>query len=156
MWKSYQVHYKNKYPKCQVKYSETSFDVFDYSGEHHLVSLRKNGAGQVVDVSEEHGCFEKHDLSPIPKESRRYKLYPSGKVAPSEEYIERKKWMEENHKLSAHGYPYIEDEKTFEKNRVAAESQLRREEAEARALAKAEVKALPPVVKEEELSLSDE
>ena len=111
-WKPLQVHYKNKYPKCQVRFSDSSFDVFDQSGEHHLVAIRKNGAGQIVDVSEEHGCFEKHDLSPIPKESRRYKLYADGKVAPAEEYEERKEWVEKNAKKSAHGYAYVEAEKS--------------------------------------------
>lgn len=113
-WKSLQVHYKNKYPKCQVKFSETSFDVFDQSGEHHLISLNKNGAGQIVCNSESDGCFEKHDLSPIPKEARVYKLYKDNKVAPSEEYDERKQWVKENAKVAAHGYLVVESEKEYE------------------------------------------
>lgn len=71
--KSLIVHYKNKYPNAQVTGSEDRLDVFSVHGKH-LVALRKNGAGQIVDFSEQLGCEERHDLSPIVKESRLKKL----------------------------------------------------------------------------------
>jgi hypothetical protein len=108
--KSYICHYKNKYPSCQIKASEDSLDVYSEQG-HHLVSLAKNGAGQIVDRSEEMGCFERHDLSPIPKDARCFKLYSDGKIAPAEEYQERAAWVKEHKKESAHGYYYIEAQK---------------------------------------------
>ncbi len=98
MFKPYVVHYKNKYPDCQVRTSDSSLDVYSKEG-HHLVSLRKNGAGQLVDVSEEEGCEERHDLSPIPKESRRFKLYANGMIGKAEEFEDRSKWVEENCKF---------------------------------------------------------
>lgn len=77
--KSLVVHYKNKYPDCMVNSSENSLDVYSVHGAH-LVAVRKNGAGQVYDASAELGCVEKHDLSPICKESRVNKLFSCGKI----------------------------------------------------------------------------
>lgn len=103
MFKPYAVHYKNKYPDCQVRTSGSSLDVYSKEG-HHLVSLRINGAGQLVDVSEEEGCEERHDLSPIPKESRRFKLYANGMIGKSEEFEERTVWVKEHAKRAKGGY----------------------------------------------------
>jgi hypothetical protein len=75
--KSLIVHYKNKYPDCQVSGDESRVDVFTATGKH-LIAIRKNGAGQVYDASEELGCAERHDLSPIVKESRVNKLCVDG------------------------------------------------------------------------------
>lgn len=86
--KSYYVHYRNKYPGGQVRASEDAVDVYDRYG-NHAVALRKNGSGQWADHSEELGCKDRHDLSPIPKEVRAMKLYPNGKVGPAEEHAER-------------------------------------------------------------------
>ena len=89
MSQSYIAHYKNKYPKGQVKASDSSLDVWDRDGEH-VVALRKDGAGQWKCVSKEVGARDEHDLSPIPKEARVHKLYKDGRIAPSEEAAERK------------------------------------------------------------------
>ncbi len=86
--KSYVVHYKNKYPDSKVSWSDDSVDVHDKNGDHR-VALRKNGAGMWVDVSEEHGCSDRHDLAPIPKEARAFKLYADGKIGRAEEHDER-------------------------------------------------------------------
>ena len=107
MFKSYAVHYKNKYPDCKIESSDSSFSVFSKDGQH-LIKLAKNGAGQLIDESEEYGCEEKHDLSPIPKESRVYKLYANGMIGKSEEYLERKKWVEENVTENDKGYKKVE------------------------------------------------
>lgn len=86
--KSYALHYKNKYPGSVVEYSDDRLDV--YRGEDHLIALRKNGAGQWFDKSEEMGCSERHDLSPIPKDARVYKEV-NGSIALDEKAEERKK-----------------------------------------------------------------
>lgn len=97
--KSYHVHYANKYPGGRCSGSENSFDAYDAEG-NHCVALRKDGAGQWSDKSEEFGCKDKHDLSPIPKDARYMKLYPDGKIGKSEEHDERKpnahKYAKEN------------------------------------------------------------
>lgn len=84
-----QVHYKNKFPKSSCRASEESLDVHSESGKH-LVALRKNGAGQLVDHSESLGCYEKHDLSPLKKDGRCYKLFGDNKIDMAEEYRERR------------------------------------------------------------------
>lgn len=90
MQKGWLAHYKNKYPGGKVEFSEDKLDVFNEDGDH-CVALRRRGDGSVADCSEEYGCLDRHDLSPIPKNSRVFKLYIDGKVAPSEEAAERKK-----------------------------------------------------------------
>ncbi len=59
------------------------------AGGKHRVALRKDGAGQWVDRSQEFGCEDSHDLSPIPKEARAHKLYADGRIAKSEEHDDR-------------------------------------------------------------------
>lgn len=86
-FKSLLVHYQNKYPLGQVFQTENSLDVF--SGGRHCVALRKNGAGQIVDKSEEAGCCDRHDLAPLPKECRFRKLYQDGRIGNAEEHAER-------------------------------------------------------------------
>lgn len=71
--KSLIVHYMNKYPGGRVSASEAGLDVFNAENEH-CVSLIKNGAGALVDRSEELGCVHRHDLSPIPKDARIKKV----------------------------------------------------------------------------------
>lgn len=87
--KSLAVHYKNKYPNGKIFESETSLDVYNASGDH-CVSMEKNGAGQWVDRSEAKGCLHKHDLAPIPKDARLYKVV-GGSVVKDEKYAERSK-----------------------------------------------------------------
>ena len=91
--KAYAVHYKNKYPKALVEFSDEKLDVYAQDGDH-LLALRKNGAGQVVDMSEEFGLAERHDLSPIPKDSRCWKLSADGKIVKDEKHEERSKARE--------------------------------------------------------------
>lgn len=86
--KSWIVHYKNKYPGGLVLHDENSINVFCNRGIHR-VAIRKNGHGQLVCVSEEHGLKDAHSLDPIPKNARVWKLYANGKIAPSEEAKER-------------------------------------------------------------------
>ena len=85
---SWVVHYKNKYPGSRVVQSENALDVYDASGEH-VVALRKNGAGQMVCESEKYGCVDRHDLAPIPKDSRVHKVQ-DGKVGFDEKAESRK------------------------------------------------------------------
>lgn len=86
--KPWLVHYKNKFPGCQILSSANSFDVFAKNGAH-LISIEKNGMGQWMDVSEEKACLSKHDLAPIPKNSRVWKLFRDGKIGLCEEAKER-------------------------------------------------------------------
>lgn len=72
--------------------SDSSLDVYSKSGEH-VVALRKNGAGQMVCVSEEYGLRDKHCLSPIPKDSRVFKVNES-KVSKDEKADEREQLAE--------------------------------------------------------------
>lgn len=88
------VHYKNKYPLARVEARESSLDVYSQDGEH-LVAVRKNGAGQWADHSELLGCRDRHDMAPIPKDSRLYKHCPkSGAVIKDEKFSERKGLVE--------------------------------------------------------------
>ena len=93
MSKSWVVHYRNKYPGGQVQASDSAIDVYDSHGDH-VVALRKNGAGQWSDQSEEFGCKDKHCLAPIPKDARLYKEI-DGKLAKDEKYEERMKAKDE-------------------------------------------------------------
>lgn len=88
--KGWKVHYMNKIPGSRVQMSDSSFDVFDANGEH-VVALRKNGAGQWMDVSEEEGLSGRHCLAPIPKDSRVHKINEAGHVSLDEKHEERKK-----------------------------------------------------------------
>jgi hypothetical protein len=83
------IHYKNKYPNGRVMQTDTSLDVFNSAGEH-VVALRKNGAQQMVCVSEAMGLRDKHCLAPIPKDSRVHKLV-EGKVSFDDKAEERMK-----------------------------------------------------------------
>ncbi len=86
-FKSYMVHYKNKYHGIETC-TENSLDVYNQSGKH-VIALRKNGAGQIQDMSKELGCEDEHDLEPIEKKFRAYKLYANGHIAKAEEFSER-------------------------------------------------------------------
>lgn len=88
MYKAAIAHYKNKYPKGKIFADETHLDVWDEDG-NHAVSLRKDSFGRWVCRSSQHGCLDRHDLAPIPKDSRAWKLYIDGEIRPSEEYDER-------------------------------------------------------------------
>lgn len=88
--KSYVLHYRNKYPGGQVQASETALDVYDHKG-NHCIALRKNGAGQWMDESAAQGCIDKHDLAPIPKDSRLYKEDALGRFIKDEEFEARAK-----------------------------------------------------------------
>jgi len=84
----YLVHLKNKYPQGHVEGDDERIDAYDADGVHR-VALRKNGAGQLLDKSEEFGLPDRFDLSPIPKESRVWKLR-DGKCVLDEKHEERR------------------------------------------------------------------
>jgi len=76
--KSWHVHYMNKYPGGYCEESGSSFKV--YNGEGKLVvAMDKGGDGMWHDKSEEMGLSGRHDLSPIPKDSRVHKVV-KGKI----------------------------------------------------------------------------
>ncbi len=108
--KAFVVHYKNKYPSGQVRSTEDSIEVYDSEGELR-VALGKNGAGQWVDRGQELGALDEHDLSPIPKDARVWKLYADGRAALSDEAAERKRAASElqigGKILSIEGYKKI-------------------------------------------------
>ena len=85
--KHFAVHYMNKYPGAIVTHSENQLDVL--SSEGLLVALRRNGHGMIIDAGAECGASDKHDVSPIPKDARVFKLYADGSVKKSEEAAER-------------------------------------------------------------------
>lgn len=91
--KSLVVHYRNKYPKGRVEASEAHLSVYDSKGELR-VAMQKDGHGRLICVSEEMGALDRHDLSPIPKDARVYKLHNREGQQPaiglSEEAEERK------------------------------------------------------------------
>ncbi len=53
------------------------------------MSLRRGGGGVLLDKQAEHGARDPHDLSPIPKNSRAFKLYADDSIGQAEEYQER-------------------------------------------------------------------
>lgn len=89
----YYVHLKNKYPECDVQAKGEDLDVYSKDGEH-LVALRKNGAGQLLDQSALLGCSHVFDLSPVPRAARLFKI-KDGKVAKDEDYESRMKAKDE-------------------------------------------------------------
>lgn len=82
------VHYKNKYPNGRVEMSEDKLDAY-CSENIHRVALRKGGDGQLLDKSAEYGAVDGHDLSPIPKNCRVFKLNQDGTVGTDEKAKER-------------------------------------------------------------------
>lgn len=126
MMKSAVVHYKNKYPGSQVHTSENSLNVFSQDGQH-LICVEKNGHGQPVDRSAELGLPERHDMSPIPKESRVHKLYANGMIGKSEEFEERSAFVAEKVKKCKNGYKKIQG-KNFNGQCVLDESIFEEEE----------------------------
>lgn len=91
--KPWLVHYRNKYPDGAVLETKESIDVFCKSGLHR-VALRKTHAGWQC-ASKEMGCVDVHNLAPIPKDARVWKLYKNGDIALSEEGEHRKKISKE-------------------------------------------------------------
>lgn len=90
--KSLLVHYKNKYFGGEIRQGDDYLDVYDKDGRH-CVALRKSGAGMMIDQSKELGCEHEHDLSPIPKDARLWKI-KDGKLAKDEQYDARLKQVE--------------------------------------------------------------
>lgn len=87
--KPYVVHLKNKYPNGKVESSENHVDAYDANGDLR-VSVRKNGAGAIVDAAGETGALDPFCLEPIPKNARVFKLHADGRVGLSEEAESRK------------------------------------------------------------------
>lgn len=96
MNKSLQVHYMNKYPGGICEANDAGLRAYDADGKLR-VCLQKGGDGGLHDVSEEMGLPDRHDLSPIPKDSRVYKVI-GGKIARSEEADEREKSSKQYHR----------------------------------------------------------
>lgn len=88
MSKPFHVHYLNKYPGGNVITRDDSIDVTCVMGKPRI-ALRKNGAGQWVDQSAEYGCLDRHDLAPIPRDSRVFKLTREGDIQPDERAQDR-------------------------------------------------------------------
>lgn len=85
--KTWKVHYLNKYPGGSVESSDSSFKVYNGKGKL-VVALEKGGDGMMHDKSEEYGLEDRHDLSPIPKDSRVHKVV-NGKIGRDELADER-------------------------------------------------------------------
>lgn len=83
------VHYKNKYPKARVEHNEDQLNVYAQDGTL-LVALKRGGGGALVDVGEQLGAKDKHDMSPLPKNARVHKLTVDGKIALDELHAERR------------------------------------------------------------------
>lgn len=77
------AHYMNKYPSSVVMFDEKKLDVLGDGGLK--IALRTNGNGMIVDSGDECGASDKHDIGPIPKDARVYKLYADGSLKKSEE-----------------------------------------------------------------------
>lgn len=92
--KSLLVHLKNKYPECLVQASGSSISVIG-EGNELLCELRKGAHGAYEDVQHEVGARDAFDLSPIPKESRLWKLDKEGNVRRDELHDERKEKVKE-------------------------------------------------------------
>lgn len=92
--KSWLVHYTNKYPGGRVEAMQRDMIVYCAAGKKR-VQLWKNGADMWVDVSADHLCVDSHDLAPLPKEARAFKLYADGRVGPAEEHDDRVKVAQE-------------------------------------------------------------
>lgn len=120
--KQWVVHYMNKYPKAHITSSESSIDVYDAEG-NYCVALRKDGGGNFVDRSEEMGCKDRHDLSPIPKESRLYKVSKEGHISKDEKFESRDKLKKQFMKgskvssceeLTAEGFSFDEKQRMLQ------------------------------------------
>lgn len=106
MSKSFYVHYRNKYPTGMVFVRDSDLDVF-LPGGAHAVAIRGG-----MDVSEQLGCRDRHDLSPLPKNARFLKLGKDGLVKKDEKHDERRPVAESLAKDSVGGegkVPSIEE-----------------------------------------------
>lgn len=144
MNKSWHVHYQNKYPGGYCEESETSFKV--YNGEGKLVvCMSKGGDGMWHDRSEEMGLSGKHDLSPIPKDSRVHKVV-GGKIGKDDLADEREELRNEFERegripsceeLEKEGYRFDEKQRVTKRPDASDEAEASEEgEAEAAAPAK--------------------
>lgn len=86
--KPWYVHYLNKFPGGVTDFSESEVRAYCVEGKLRVL-LRKNGAGQWADCSEELGLPNRHDLAPIPRDTRLWKLGRDGVVRPDELAKER-------------------------------------------------------------------
>ena len=87
MNKSWIAHYMNIYGgHCES--DDNSFRAYDADGKLR-VCVQKGGDGGWHDVSEQMGLADRHDLSPIPKDSRIYKVGKNGCIEKDELHEER-------------------------------------------------------------------
>lgn len=81
-------HYANKYGLENVECSEDKLRA--YCNGKLVLSLKKDGAGNLSDEGEILGLEDRHDLAPIPKDSRIWKRDPkSGALVKDERAAER-------------------------------------------------------------------
>lgn len=80
-------HYANKYGLENVECTDSQLKA--YRNGRLSVLIEKDGAGNLQDRSEEFGLPDRHDLAPIPKDGRLYKM-KDGKLAKDELHDERK------------------------------------------------------------------
>ena len=85
----YQVHYMNKYPKGKVEANESSLRAYSSKGLLLVALVLANGVW--LDVSKQQGAAHGHDLSPIPKQARVWKLNKEGHVIKDERHKERER-----------------------------------------------------------------
>lgn len=88
MLKSLVVHYKNKYPTARVESGENHISVISKEGEL-LVSVKRGGGGVIIDSQKNDGAKYAHDMSPIPRNTRVWKLTTAHEVEKDEEAAER-------------------------------------------------------------------
>ncbi len=85
MNKSLYAHYRNKYPEGFIQAREGDLDVH-LPGGVHAVAIRDGRC-----VSEQIGCRDRHDLSPIPRNTRFMKICKkTGLVVKDEKHDERR------------------------------------------------------------------
>lgn len=73
MQKGFVVHYRNKYPTATINHDDNHLKVVSPKGEV-LVSIKRGGGGVILDCQKEDFARDAHDLSPIPRNTRVYKL----------------------------------------------------------------------------------
>jgi len=132
--KSWKVHYMNKYPGGHCESSECCFKAYDKDGKLR-VALEKGGDGGWHDRSEEYGLSCRHDLSPIPKDSRVHKVV-DGKIGRDDLGDERESLREEFMKdgkvlsceeLSKKGFAFDDKQKVSRRPAAKAEKEAKAE-----------------------------
>lgn len=85
---SFVAHYKNKFPGARIEFSEENLNVYSSVGVL-LIALSRGGGGVLVDQGKTLGALYSHCLSPIPKNTRVFKLTTENCIALDEKSAER-------------------------------------------------------------------